>query len=425
MEDVIIIGAGVAGLTAALALKHAGYSYRILEACDAPGGRARSRRLPSGVFADLGAHWLHGGQDNALKSEIDRYGLGYRDDRASAMQVYENGELRAEDVSDWLEGAIDPDKAERVRSGEAPDCPISDLARDADGRKLLSEFARMWNGVEPPMQPSAHEYLTDENTPGGLQIEGGMHTLIDRMVEEAGPDRIHLRTAVVRVVQTHTDGIPCVRIEAMDGSTWVARRAIFTASLGVLQSGMVRFTPGFSSAFHEHLAGMVMGKVNKIIVELDPAFVRERDIPVNMSIEQLDAQPPHFAHVHSAGQPLIQLYVSGEQAEAVEGLTPDEALAYVQTVLSPIDILKGFEAHVVSPPIATRWVASPYTRGSYSSCLPGARRSGPRVEGLVTFCGDTFDDRFPASMAGAYRSAQAGAQLVIDDLIKARESEPA
>ncbi len=425
MEDVIIIGAGVAGLTAALALKRAGYSYRILEACDAPGGRARSRQLPSGVVADLGAHWLHGGVDNALKTEVDRYGLKYREDKAQAARVYEDGQLRTEDIAAWLDDAIDHDKASGVKMGELHDCPLPELAKDDHARRLLSKFAVMWDGIDPPLQPSAREYLTDENTPGGPQIDGGMHSLIGRMAEEAGTDRIHLRTSVARVIQTKAEGMPCVRVEAMDGSTWLARRAIFTASLGVLQSGMVRFTPGFSSAFHEHLGGLVMGKVNKIIIELDPAFVRERDIPVDMSIEQLDAQPPHFAHVHSAGQPLIQLYVSGEQAEAVEGLTPDEALAYVQTVLSPIDILKGFEAHVVSPPIATRWVASPYTRGSYSSCLPGARRSGPRVEGLVTFCGDTFDDRFPASMAGAYRSAQAGAQLVIDDLIKARESEPA
>ncbi len=423
MEDVIIIGAGVAGLTAALALKRADYSYRILEACDASGGRARSRRLPSGIVADLGAHWLHGGAHNALKAEVDRYGLTCQEDQTRAMYVYEDGNLR--DAGSWLEGVIDENKAQRVKSGELPDCALPDLARDEQGRKLLGEFARMWDGLEPPVRPSAHEYLTDENTPGGLQIDGGMRSLIERLEAEVGADRIHLRTAVSRITQAEVDGEPAVRIQAMDGSVWGARRVIFTASLGVLQSGMVQFSPGLSGAFHEHLSGLVMGRVNKIVIELDPAFVRERGIPVDMPVQQLDSHPPHFAHIHSAGQPLIQLYVSGDQAEVVEGLTPDETLAYSQSVLAPIDILNGFEAHVVSAPIATRWVANPYTRGSYSSCLPGAHRSGPRVEGLVTFCGDTFDDRFPGSVAGAYRSATAGAELVIAELARAREVMPA
>ncbi|MBW8881988.1 MAG: hypothetical protein JF615_11415 [Asticcacaulis sp.] len=54
------------------------------------------------------------------------------------------------------------------------------------------------------------------------------------------------------------------------------------------------------------------------------------------------------------------------------------------------------------------------------------RRSGPRVEGLIVFCGDTFDTRFPASVAGAYLSGQAGAQLVIAALgVKAAETAAA
>lgn len=420
MEDMIIIGAGMAGLTAALECKRAGLSYRILEACDQPGGRARSRTLASGRVADLGAHWLHG-DDNPLKAELDRYGIGYRRDEGEAIYVLEGGELRREG-DDWLEHAIDHDKADAILEGRAADCALPELAVDAEARQILADFALLWDGVDPPVVPSAHEFLSDENTPGGLEIEGGMGALIQAMAEEAGFGRIHLRTSVSKIAETD-DGM---RIQAMDGSQWFARRVIFTGSLGVLKSNMIGFQPPLSGDFHEHLAGLVMGRVNKIVIDCDPTFFAERDVPVDMAIELLDVDPPHFCHAHSGGQPVIQLYVTGRQAEKIEGMTPAEALAYAAGVLRRVDMLRGFDLHAVSPAIVTRWVANPYTRGAYSCCLPGAKRSGPRVEGGIVFCGDTFDTRFPASVAGAYRSGREGARMVIESLsVKASETEEA
>lgn len=420
MEDVIIIGAGITGLTAALECKRAGLSWRILEACDQPGGRARSRSLSSGRTVDLGAHWLHG-EDNPLKAELDRYGISYRRDGGDAIHIQENGALR-QAGDDWLDKAIDRDKADAVLSGGAPDCALTELAVDAEARKVLGDFALLWDGVDPPVVPSAHEFLSDGSTPGGLQIDGGMGELIGHMAEEAGLGRIHLRTSVSKIAETD-DG---VRIQAMDGSHWFGRRVLFTGSLGVLKSNMISFQPPLSGDFHEHLAGLVMGRVNKIVIEVDPAFLAARDIAADMAIELLDGDPPHFCHVHSAGQPVIQLYVAGRQAEKIEAMTPAEALAYAAGVLRQVEPLRGFDGHVLSPVIVTRWVANPYARGAYSCCLPGVKRSGPRVEGAIVFCGDTFDEQFPASVAGAYRSGQAGARLVIEALgVKAPAAEVA
>lgn len=410
MEDVIIVGAGVAGLMAALECKRAGLSYRILEACDQPGGRARSRTLASGRTVDLGAHWLHG-EDNPVKAELDRYGISYRRDEGEGVYVLENGALKHE-TGDWLEKAIDPDKAEAIKNGRAPDCALTELAVDSEAHKVLADFALLWDGADPPMVPSAYEFLSDENTPGGLEVEGGMGALVQHLAEDAGLGRIHLRTSVSKIAESD-DG---VRVQAMDGSLWFGRRVLFTGSLGVLKSNMVSFQPPLSGDFHEHLAGLVMGRVNKIVVECDPGFFAERQVPVDMAMELLDGDPPHFCHAHSAGQPVIQLYVAGRQAEKVEGMTPAEALTYMAEVLRPVDVLHGFEAHMVSPAIVTRWVANPYARGAYSFCLPGVKRSGPRMEGRIVFCGDTFDTRFPASVAGACRSGQAGARMVIDAL---------
>lgn len=413
MEDVIIVGAGMAGLAAAIELKRNNVSFRILEAGDGVGGRARTRIFRSGVAADLGAHWLHG-DSNPLVRELSRFGVMARPDEGDALWLYRDGEAHQEDMEAWLDEAIRGDLADAIKTGDHADVPLPELGVDDAARDMLATFSRLWNGVQPPLYPSAREFLTDENTPGGVHVEGGLGALTSAMLSEAGADRVHLRTSVCRVTET-ADG---VSIHAMDGSVWTARRVIFTASLGVLQGRLVTFTPDLSRGFHEQIAGLVMGQVNKIIIEVTPEFMASNCVPVDMALEMLDGKTPHFCHVHSGGQPVIQIYAGGKQAEAIEPLAAEEALAYAREVLAPVEVLRGFEAHVVSPPIVTRWVANPYTRGAYSCCLPGARRSGPVTEGVVTFCGEAFDERFPASLPGAWRSGRAAAEIVIGELAK-------
>ena len=74
MTDVLIVGAGVAGLSAAVELKTRGLSCLVIEALDKPGGRARTRRGPTGTPIDLGAHWLHG-ENTPLRSVLVHYNL--------------------------------------------------------------------------------------------------------------------------------------------------------------------------------------------------------------------------------------------------------------------------------------------------------------------------------------------------------------
>ena len=406
MTDVVIVGAGLAGLRAALACRARGLDCRILEAGGEVGGRALTRRTASGAPVDLGGHWLHG-ENTPLGAVLAKYGVAAGEDDGD-MFICEGGKIRQAQEEDWLDSAIDQARAERVRSGAEADCPLPDLARDARGRKRLSEFGLMWDGVEPPLAPSALEFLTDENTPGGLQLDGGMAALTQRLAEDIGHDRIRLHTAVTRIA-TISDG---VHIEASDGTHWNARRALFTGSVGVIAAGMVAFDPPLSPAFRQHLSGMIMGEMAKIVVEVDPAFLDARDVKPDTGLLLLDATPPHFCHIRSHGVPTINLYISGHRAADVERLNDAQALGYVSTLLRPFTPLNGFEAHMTGEPLISHWVGNPYTRGAYSALLPGHRRRGPWMEGAVCFCGEAFDARFPASLAGAWLSGEAAAALI-------------
>ena len=72
--DTIVVGAGVAGLTAARQLQRAGQQVIVLEARDRIGGRLHTARV-DGVATDLGASWIHGINDNPLYDLVAAYGL--------------------------------------------------------------------------------------------------------------------------------------------------------------------------------------------------------------------------------------------------------------------------------------------------------------------------------------------------------------
>ena len=406
MTDVLIIGAGVAGLSAALELKKRGLSCLVIEALDKPGGRARTRRSASGAAIDLGAHWLHG-EDTPLRAVLDHYALAYHEETDGEMYVQSRGKCTRSD-EDWMNSAVDWDKAQAIKAGERPDVPLPDLGIDDAARERLGQFGLMWDGIDPPYHPSAYEFLTDENTPGGLQPKAGMGGLVEALARDVGMENLRLNTPISAIVsqKDHVD------VRAGDGTRFMGRVALFTASLGVLKANAVTFEPPLTADFRRHLAGLVMGKMNKIVVEVSPAFLAERRIAVDTGYILLDAKPPHFCHVHSAGAPLIQLYISGRQAELIEGMTASEAFDYLHRILAPVERLAGFEAHVIGDPVVSAWVSNPFTRGAYSCCLPGTRRQGPHREARVFFAGDTFDERFPASVAGAYRSGQTAARLI-------------
>lgn len=404
MVPVLIIGAGMAGLSAALALKRRNIGYNIIEAGPAIGGRAVTHIFTSGIPADLGAHWLHG-DDNPIIPLLDHYHIRYKKDKARHFHIFRHGKRYKTNGTDWLDRAIDPEKAKYIKEGTWQDCPMTDLAVEQDARSLLQDFATMWNGTEPPLTPSAKEFLTDESTPGGLQPEGGMDALLHKMAEDVGKQHIHLNNPVTSIRQ-YPDKV-CV--EDKKGKSWHTKHVLFTGSLAVLQSNLVKFDPPLSSTFQEHLSGMVMGRINKIIVEVDARFMQERNIPVDMAVELFDGALPHFCHVHSAGLPLITLFVSGEQSATLEKSSADDASRYLTRVLKPIKELEGWMAHKTGKPLITQWISNPYIQGAYSACLPGATRSGPWTENQVTFCGDTFDKHYPASLAGAYLSGKAAA----------------
>src|SRR2546421_659039 len=89
--DVVVVGAGLAGLTTARRLVHAGRSVVVLEARDRVGGRTLNHELPNGHFGDVGGTWVGPTQDriHALAAEVDVHTFAQPD--AGKAVYYANG----------------------------------------------------------------------------------------------------------------------------------------------------------------------------------------------------------------------------------------------------------------------------------------------------------------------------------------------
>ena len=97
-SDVIVIGAGAAGLSAAKELTRLGLSYTVVEGSHRIGGRAYSEEIAPGVWFDLGCAWLVGGAVNPFVAIADELGITLSKDKSHLFEL-ENHSVSVETAS--------------------------------------------------------------------------------------------------------------------------------------------------------------------------------------------------------------------------------------------------------------------------------------------------------------------------------------
>ena len=243
-SDVVVIGAGLAGLTAAVQLVDAGASVTVLEACDRVGGRTETGHTADGQWIELGGQWV-GPQHTQLRRLIERFGLqtapfGHSGRSVAMVQgrrrVLEPGEttdaaLSVDDRAD-VEAAIRRfadiiEAVDLVAPWRTPGAATFDEQTFAGwiDSQLPSAAARSYfrTACELVFAPHPHEvsllhaavyFKSGEHLEGlrdtsrGAQEErviGGAAVISDRIAEHLG-DRIRLLTPV-RSIQQSAGGV--------------------------------------------------------------------------------------------------------------------------------------------------------------------------------------------------------------------------
>jgi monoamine oxidase len=370
--DVVVVGAGVAGLTAARELTRKGRRVVVLEARDRIGGRIHTAEL-GGEILDLGAAWIHGPKGNPVADQARKLKL---------PMVETDWDRRWFPEADAKSAAKAVARVERlfdtVRKGA-----VSDLLK-ADWRSdpllawaVRSEIAGEYG--EDPERISLRHWQDDEEFNGGdWRFPRGYRELAQGLMSGFG-------VQLNRVVRRIEYGRNNVVVESTEpGDVIPARRAIVTLPLGVLQNGSVEFDPPLPESKLEAIHGLKAGVLNKLALVFEKEFW------------------PRGTQVVSSLGSYANLVVSGR---ALVGLAGGQEARSPETVE---EVLRRIGAPRPAAATLTRWHDDPFAFGAYSVVPPGGTSSHfdtlAEPVGPLIFAGEATSREYRGTVHGAYVS---------------------
>jgi monoamine oxidase len=409
--DVIVVGAGAAGLAAASELAGAGLFVLVLEARDRIGGRIFTQRDPQLQFPiELGAEFIHGRPPEILDllqqhkvpiTEIDGDYLCVRDGRLSPCDFFF-------EVDDILQRMDDRGPDQSFQEFLERCCP----GASARAKQHAVSYVTGFNAADPA-RVSVHwlvqEMRAEEKIDGerAFRARNGYAALLEIFrAQLATPNvRVLTDTVVERVMWSRGNASIDARGESRPAS-FHARRALLTVPLGVLHTpagerGAIEFRPALPEGKANAISGLEMGKVIRIVLHFRERFwdnlyadsSRPRTL-ANMSF--LFSQDDWFPTWWTTMPEQLPLITGWAPFKCAERLASENVVERSLQALSGLlkvstqkleELLKSAYFH--------DWQSDPFSRGAYSYAKVGAAHApsvlGEPVEDTLFFAGEATD----------------------------------
>ena len=404
VERVLVVGAGIAGLTVANAMAHAAVACVVLEARDRVGGRLHTVDL-GGSRVDLGGSWMHHPVGNPLRQFAESAGIGCRTANPlptlSAFDCSTGLWLSHADVEASLivemEGFTEALDGLRTRLGPGASAAQGIESHLASTGLAGEPLRRARQGLRAVVEADAAgaaehqslEWLWTQEEYGGDYFgdvpEGGYASVVDAMA--AG---LHVRQdwPVVRVDLSESG----VSVTSAAGKTEVGSHVVVAVPLGVLKNDLPRFTPPLPAERTEAVRRLGFGRYEKVALTFDEAFWRRAGWSHLVLFPPEAGEPASWVFDLSAfgGGPVLVCHTFHSATGHLAGAS---TAASAQWVMGMLSAALGAPCPEPVAVAVTGWADDPYAAGAYTHVPPGSSNAdldllGTPVAGRLLFAGE-------------------------------------
>ena len=365
--DVVVIGAGSAGLSATAELIQKGVSVICIEAMNRTGGRCYSDTTTFGIPIDIGGHWLHGFSENQLakfgKKHKDKFKI-YPED---APSIVYDGKRKVEANKLWRIYK----ELKKIRYTNRTDVPFITLVPEKIKKSSWFDTAAKMVGDArdldnfSPYDDNVNWY--DPGSGDGLCREG-YGTLLAYYRKDVP---VKLNT-IVSEIKWGGKGVQLVT----NKGTINAKACIVTASIGVLKSEKIKFSPALPSRKIKALDGISMTYSNRVLMQLKKKFYKAKKIKsdtwfyTKCNSNGVRSPQTYYGSLKMGGSDVSLFGISGKFAKEL-GEEGDEAtIDFILNDLKSTFGSKFYKKYFIKAKSIT-WSKNPFTFGSYTGAIPG------------------------------------------------------
>ncbi|OZJ03207.1 hypothetical protein BZG36_04537 [Bifiguratus adelaidae] len=457
--DVVIVGAGLAGLQTARLLHKTGFGVHVLEAQDRIGGRTKGVELENGKV-DVGGQWV-GRKQTQILALLKEFGIGtypqYIDGKKvqvhpkygiktfsglipplSLVDLQMNGIMQC----DKLMAEIDPQNpGVSARSIEFDSQTVESWSRQncktVDARETIALAVRTIFGVDPS-ELSMLTFLYAVKTGGGItelsstkdgsqewKIDGSASSLAEKIAQDLPSESISLSSPVVRIVQGETQVHVFSQGPAGKRTELIGKYVVM--AIPPSQTGHIDYSPQLPFARVKLCEKSFMGSVVKVILQYETAFWRDNGYSGEAFIydgyEEL-APVTMFVDGCSGDMKIKALigFICGRHAYEYARLLETDPEKAKASVINQAESIFGKEAQAPIFYHAENWIKTPYTYGAYCNVFPTGCLSlfGDALRTPIDrmhFAGTETAREHAGYMSGALESAERVSQEIIDCIV--------
>jgi monoamine oxidase len=416
--DIVVIGAGAAGIAAARRIQAASRSVIVVEAAGRIGGRCLTDTATYEVPFDRGARWLHSPDTNPMVRFARNAGLEVYPAPLGQKIRIGRRYARAGETEEFLAALVRANRAiDDASHGRADMSCAAALPKDLGDWAGTAEFVLGASFTGKDLKDvSVMDKARAQDRTAAIACRQGLGTLIARLGEQVP---LALSTPASHVTWNGRD----VTVETPAGRI-AARAAIITVSSNVLAAGNIRFTPDIPKRQLDAAAKLSLGSYDRIALQLpgNPLGLARDDI----LIEQSNSTKTALMFANRAGSALCIIDVAGSFGRDLAAQGEPAMTAFAREWLTKLfgsELLSG-----VTKASATNWNAAPHVLGAMSSAAPGwqpSRRILTEPVGSLFLAGEATHETLWGTVDGAWESGERAADAALRKIGALRDTAPA